>query len=239
VDGNGGSLWCSKPNPTNEKIRVSFTKAVTITEVKVRFAVASDGTVDESRIRPKFIGISDSQGTREVRLRNQSKPQIVKLNPVIRSNWIVVAFPVLRAASGDKPSLCLDDLIIRSKSGDLIGPKVLNAFQELSKSEKSILGTWVDEPSAPERVVDIRLDGSFTFAYSPLLDGKPVSHKGKWSMAKDKLSLQVRKKKYDLNARITRVDNGKTQMQQLSIIANDKNQQYFEASYTQEPIAGP
>jgi hypothetical protein len=238
VDGQSGSLWCSQPSPMNEKIRVSFTKKVTVTEIKVRFALTPDGAVDESMVRPKFIAISDNQGTREVRLRNQSKPQFVKLSPVIRSNQIVISFPVLRAGSGEQPSLCLDDLIIRGQSGSLIGPKVSSSHQALNKSERSILGTWIDESSAPERVIDIHLDGSFTFSYTPLLDGDPISHKGKWALSRDRLVLQAKKKKYKLNARITRVDNGKAQMQQLSVIAEDKAQQYFEANYTQEPIAG-
>lgn len=236
VDGESGTLWCSRPSPADEKIRISFRKKETLSQLTVQLALDKTGAVDTSRVRPKFLVLSDGQTRREMRIRNQSTPQIVKLQPVIRSKRIIVSFPVLRAASEDNAPLCLDALIIKSKSGELEGKKISSSYQELNRTEKASLGTWVDDPSAPQRILDLQLDGKYTFTYTPLLDGSPVSHRGKWSMARDRLILERKKDKLRMVARMARIDDGLRQVKQLQISAPDKKYQLYSASFRQEPF---
>ena len=237
LDGQKGTVWCSQPEARDNALRIDFNSEQTIQELKVQFVLDKDGQVDESHQRPKFIAISDSASVREVRVRNQSKAQFIKLNPPIRSKSIVITFPNLRPGSSDEAALCLDEVQPISPSGPLGGKGMMKQLKSLTPAEQSFLGHWVDDVSAPEKTFFFHLGRKVKFTYAPLIEGKPVTHLGSWSVKGDQMSLRSKRKNIKIDARLTRTDNGLEQIQQLSVVSPDKAYGYFSATFEPEPIS--
>ena len=206
VDGKEKTTWCSKADEQSHSISLSFKKSVEIKTFGLVAGAIKDGALDESKRSVKKILLSDGVSERELTFQKDAAMQAVELSPPLKGRSISI---VIKQTRGDENApLCLGEILLKNKRGGaLSGARVGTKVRSLSTPARRLLGTWTDSIDAPERTLTLALDGTFSYRYEPLLDGKPVVFRGKWRGSHKKLTLE-RSSKRGVNKLVVDKDAG-------------------------------
>lgn len=209
VDGRDTTVWCSKGTPGKETIVFGFDKPQKVTHVAVVVAPKKGEGIDTSKQRPKLLWVIDGELRREIPVKDIGDVQELKLDPPINAQRIIVDFPALRAAEGkaDAP-LCVADITLKNGSRAYMGEETAKKVRALPTPARKLLHSWVDDVAAPERTLVFSLDGTYTYTYEPLMEGKPVKLSGKWSTAGREIAFETRGKKTTMKMRVSKIDDG-------------------------------
>jgi hypothetical protein len=214
VDGKPTTSWCAKPTDGELKIVFGFKKAMKVTRLSVVAGSVRGKAFDARRKHARVLGVNDGNHMREIKLTEQVGAQTVTLDPPVEGRQFAVT--VLNARGGEGP-VCLGEITIKSTRGQLSGPSVGTKVRGLSTPARRMVHRWVDNVDAPERTLLLALDGTFTYRFEPLLEGKPVTLRGKWRGSHRWLKLEMGSKSFAMKKKMTRIDDGDQQLVQLSL----------------------
>jgi hypothetical protein len=120
----------------------------------------------------------------------------------------------------------------------MTGASVAGKLRALNTPSKRLLHEWLDDPSAPTRTLRFDVDGTFSYRFEPLLEGKPARVRGKWVASGGSVTLEVGGKSFRLSSQITRVDEGDGQTVELTL-GGDPPHPSMAFSYRPAPMRFP
>jgi hypothetical protein len=217
IDGNPATSWCSQRSPEDESIVFGFERNVTVTGISVTLADAPGEKLDKARRRAKTIVVSDGELVRDIPLKDQAGAQVIELAQPTKGTRVTLDLKEFYDGATDTAPICIAEVVLKSKGGTLTPASAATKAKALSSAERRLLSEWLDELSAPQRYLLLSLDGTFSFRFEPLLEGKPVKLRGKWTATERSLNLEWNGKPYRLNARLTKVDEGDTHTSNLTL----------------------
>lgn len=218
VDGKPSTQWCSSPRKTKETLVVGFTKPTKVTHFGMIAGALKKDALDPKRHRIKRVAVSDGTTRRELVLKNSPDLQEVELKPPSTTTRLVIDILEVEPGSDPLSPVCVAELSLLSGKRSLTGDEVAKRVRGLSTPARRMLHSWVDEVSAPESTLTFAVDGTFQYVFEPLLEGEPVTLKGKWFAGHRKLTLDVRGKKYNLKTKLSRIDDGDGQTTELVLV---------------------
>ncbi len=220
VDGNEGTVWCTKPmmNGGKEALNFAFDAPVEVTHLEIVLHKGKEpGTVDKSIKRPRIVFVADVEHRVEAKFKDVSDQQVLELTPPAKGMRVVVEFEDPYPGEADDAPLCVAEVVLKSHGKDVtseLGAKV----RGVNTGARKLLHQWHDDISAPSRTLVFNVDGTFTYRFESLLDdSKPVRLKGRWTAAGTTLSLETGGKPYKLEMRFTRVDSGEGNVEMLTL----------------------
>ena len=217
VDGSNASVWCSKRSPDSEVLSFGFEKAATITQVSVVIADAPGDKLDKTRRRAHVVVISDGETKRELQLKDIAGAQSIELSPPAKGTHVTFEFKEMYDGAVDNAPLCVAEVGLKSRDHSLTPSSAGTKAKALSSAERKLLHAWVDDVSAPSKTFVFNLDGTFAFRFEPLMEGKPVRVRGKWTAGDRSVTLDWNGKTYPLKARLTKVDEGEAHTVELAL----------------------
>jgi hypothetical protein len=218
VDGQATTAWCSKDGSGPHTIVYGFKKPVQITKLGIMVGSLQGDKLNTKRSRLATLMVSDGQTRREISFDDVAELQEVQLDPPIEGRRFVFDIKSVKPGQPSSAAVCIGELALSNGPKELTGKDVHKALRGVNTPARKLLHSWVDEPSAPERTLVFSLDGTFTYVFEPLLDGDPVNLSGTWrAVGSKKVVLEVKGKKYTLSSRITRIDDGENQTQELRL----------------------
>lgn len=221
IDGKETTAWCSTERPGEEELVFGFLAPVEVTEVALVAGALKGEGLDPGRQRIKQLRLSGGQTQRTLRLKDEAGLQRIRLDPPARGKRIIVEVRETYAADRQGAPVCLGELRLMHENRALTSSASLNKqVRALNTPSRRLLRMWVDEPSAAERTLTFSLDGTFRYQFEPLLEGEPVRFSGQWRAAHNKLSLEVKGKRYALKTRLSRIDDGERQVDQLTLVGD-------------------
>ena len=236
VDGKPATAWCSKGRPHREEIIFGFKSKQKVTHISVIVGAMRGKELDKRRARPRVLAVTDGSIRREIEIKDTAEPQLIELEPAATANRLLVTVLETRAGATPDAPVCMRELQLRKANRVLTGPEVGKALRGLSTPARRLLHSWVDEPAAPERTLLFSLDGTFTFTYEPLMDGKPVRLKGKWRATKKTVTFEVRGKKTRMKSLLTKLDDGEGQIVTQLRLSGDGPSEAMNFEYQPAPM---
>lgn len=216
VDGKDTTAWCAKPNPAGgDRLVFGFTKPVTISEIGIVVGAVKSGALDKRRHRAREIVVSDGRVERTLKMKDTVEMQKVKLNPPAKGRMLVVEVRQTYAGEPGTP-VCIGEIHLKG-GRNYTGGDLARQVRSLPTPARRLLHAWVDEVSAPERSLTFALDGSFTYDYAPLMEGKPVRMRGKWKAGHRTVTLEFRSKTYHLKKVLSQIDGDEGVSEQLTL----------------------
>lgn len=221
VDGKETTTWCSRKEPAGEELVFGFLDAVQVTEIGIVVGALKKDGLDKRRQRVKELRLSDGKTERVIRFKDEPGLQLVRLDPPPKGRRLIAEIKSTYPADAEDAPVCVGELQLKRgsrslTSSDALGKKV----RALNTPSRRLLHMWIDEPSAAERTLVFALDGTFRYQYEPLLDGKPVRLKGRWTAGHRSITLEVRGKKHTLKTQLSRIDDGEQQTEQLTLVGD-------------------
>lgn len=234
VDGKEGTPWCAHPDDTSPMLSMGFSRSVTITHLGlVVGASRGDALVKDSR-RARVVFAEDAAHRVEVKFRDLPSMQVVELTPPIRGRRVTLVFPGAYEGSTPDAPLCVGEVLLKSKESALTGAQVASRLRAVPLAGRKLLHEWLDDPSAPQRTLLFDVDGTFQYGYRPLLEGKPVKLRGRWSAGERSVTLEVGGKAHKLDTRLTRIDDGERRAVEL-ILEGEGPDPSLAATYRPAP----
>lgn len=215
VDGKETTAWCGKPNPSGERLVFGFTKPATVSEIGFVVGAVKSGKLDTRRHRAREVMISDGRVERTLPLKDSHELQKVKLDPPAKGRMIVVEVRETYAGEPGTP-VCIGE--IHMKGGrNYTGGDLARQVRSLPTPARRMLHSWVDAVDAPERSLLFSLDGTFSYDYTPLMEGKPVRLRGKWKASHRAVTLEIGSKSYHLKKVLSKIDGDEGLSEQLTL----------------------
>lgn len=209
LDGRDTTVWCSKRGPTKETIVFGFEKPQKVTHIDIVVAAKKGEGIDTSKQRARTLWVSDGEVRREIPVKDLGDVQELKLDPAIQAQRIIIDIPAMRGVDGNTDApLCIADITLKNGSRTYSGEETAKKVRALPTPARRLLHSWVDDVGAPERTLVFSLDGTFHYAFEPLMEGKPVKLSGKWSTAGREIAFETRGKKTTMKTRLTKIDDG-------------------------------
>jgi len=217
IDGKDTTAWCSKPDPGQETLVFGFTGKEKVTHIGIVVGAIHSGELDKRRKRVKMLYVSDGNVRREIPFKDKPGLQEIKLDPVVNAQRVLIDIAEVYEGTDGTAPVCIGDIVLKSGKRELTGQSIYKTVRSLNTPSRRLLHTWVDEPSAPERTLNFALDGTFTYNFEPLMEGKAAKLRGKWSTAGSWLTLETRGKSYKLKVRRTEIDEGDQKVTQIQL----------------------
>ena len=217
VDGNRGSAWCASKSDDKPALAFGFDAPTLVTHIGIVVGAVKSDAIDKDNKRARIIVVNDGQVRREIRLKDDATLQSFELNPPAKGNRVVVEFPYTYAGKEPDAPLCVAEVQLRTHANVLVGTQMAAKLRALNTPSKRLLHEWVDDVSAPTRTLLFNADGSFTYSFVPLMEGKPVKLKGRWTAIDHALTLDVNGKTFHIQTRLTNVDDGGQHAVELAV----------------------
>lgn len=215
VDGKDTTAWCGKPGASGERFVFGFTKPATVQELTVVAGAVKGGALDKRRQRVRELIVSDGRVERIIPMKDTHEPQVVKLDPPAKGRMIVVRIGQTYPGEPGTP-VCVGE--IQMKGGrDYTGGDLAKQVRSLPTPARRMLHSWVDAVDAPERSLQFALDGTFSYDYTPLIEGKPVRLRGKWKASHRALTLEIGAKSYHLKKVLSQIEGDEGASEQLTL----------------------
>lgn len=215
VDGKDTTAWCGKPGARGERLVFGFTKSATITELGVVAGAVKGNEVDKRRHRARQVVVSDGRVERVIPLKDTHELQAVKLEPPAQGRMIVVEVRETYPGEPGTP-VCLGEIQMKG-ARDFTGGDLAKQVRALPTPARRLLHSWVDAVDAPERSLQFALDGTFTYDYTPFIEGKPVRLQGKWKASQRTVTLEVGGKTYNLQKVLSQIQGENGSSEQLTL----------------------
>jgi hypothetical protein len=239
VDGNGNNAWCAKKDDQTPYLSFGFEESVTVTQIGlVVGALTKDGALDKSKKRARVIVIGDTEHRVEANFKDDAAPQTLEITPPVKGKRIVVDFTkFFDGATPDAP-LCITELSLKNKGTDLTGASLAAKVHALNASEKKLLHRWLDDVSATTRTLTLSVDGTFSFIFEPLMEGKPAKVRGKWRAGASSITFTIGDKSWLMGSRVTKVDEADGATVELTL-TGDAPTPSMAATYRPAPAKLP
>ncbi len=215
VDGKDTTAWCAKPGAGENRLLFGFTKPAAISEIGVIVGAVKAGAVDKRRQRARKIVVSDGRIERILPMKDSHEMQKVKLDPPAKGRMITVEVRETYPGEPGTP-VCLGEVHLKGRR-DYTGGGLAKQVRSLPTPARRLLHAWVDEVSAPERSLLFALDGTFTYDYTPFIEGKPVRLRGKWRASHRALTLEIGPRSYHLRKVLSKIDGDEGVSEQLTL----------------------
>jgi hypothetical protein len=149
-----------------------------------------------------------------------------------------VEFPGAYDGSSPEAPLCVAEVVLRHKDNAMTGAQIATKVRALNTPQRRLLHEWLDDVSAPQRTLLFNLDGTFSYRYEPLLEGKPAKVRGKWSAVDRSITFEGGGKTWRAESRLTKVDEGDVHTVEL-VISGDVPHPSMAATYRPAPARLP
>jgi hypothetical protein len=217
IDGKDTTAWCSKQNPEGEALAFGFDAPVTVTQIGVVVGAVKGSELDKARKRARLVYVSDQQQRREVTFKDEPGLQMVDLPSAAKGQRIVIEFAQFYEGGSPGAPVCVGEIVLKGKGGAMSGERTGTKVRGLNTPSRRILHEWLDDPSAPSKMLIFNLDGTFTYKFTPLLEGKPAKVRGKWIATAGSVTLDVGGKTFSMKTQLTAIDEGDGKTQQLTL----------------------
>ena len=209
VDGKDTTQWCANADEGgNPILSFGFDQNVTVTHIGLTLAPPKGEGLDKQNKRARVITVGDIEHRVEARFKDAPGVQLLELTPPVKGRRVVVE--ILETHDGASPSapLCVAEVALKSKATEMTGPQIAAKLRSLNTPAKRILHEWLDDPSAPTRTLLFNLDGTFSYRFEPILEGKPAKLRGKWTAWDRGIKLETLGKTFTVQSRLTKIDEG-------------------------------
>lgn len=209
VDGKDTTQWCSTADgAANAILSFGFDQAVTVTHLGIVVAPPKGDSIDKQNKRARVVTVGDIEHRVEARFKDAPGVQILELTPPVKGRRVVVE--VLETWDGASPTapLCIAEVTLKNKGTEMTGAAVAGKLRGLNTPSKRLLHEWLDDPSAPTRTLLFNVDGTFTYKFEPILEGKPAKLRGKWTAWDRGIKLETLGKTFTVQSRLTKIDEG-------------------------------
>lgn len=208
VDGKDTTAWCTKKDDaTGAVLSFGFDQAVTVTHIGLVVGAIKGTELDRTTKRARIVYVADVEHRVEAKFKDDATMQILELKPPAKGKRIVVEFPGAYDGAPDAP-LCIGEVLLRHGGTPMTGASVAAKVRALNTPSKRLLHEWLDDVSAPARTLLFNIDGTFTYRFEPLLEGKPAKLRGKWTATNGAVTLTIGEKSWRVETRVTKVDDG-------------------------------
>ncbi len=222
ADGKDTTAWCAKKSDRSPFLSFGFDQPVTITHIGLIVGRLKGTALDTSTKRARVVILGDLKHRVEARFKDKAEMQTLELSPPAHGTRIVVDFPnSYDGATPDAP-LCISELVLKHNNSTMTGASVAAGLRALNTPEKRLLHRWLDDPSAPQRTLTFNVDGTFTYRFDPLLEGKPSHFRGKWSATGHSVVFTLGDKSWRMSSRLTRLE-GDTATVELTLEGDGPN----------------
>lgn len=218
-DGREDTRWCTANGDRQRRAVFVFAAAQDVSVVRI---------VPSKTDAPLAVRVGDGTGVHEVPLDGQ--PVAIGIDPALHTRRVVVQ--LVGGRKNRSGALCLAELSLETAKGPVEGKATARALRGHQNASRAAIGVWVDDQGAPERTLELRLDGSFRFRYRPFLDGKPATQRGTWRWKNDKLVLSARGKSWTMPARTAVTAEGGGARQAQLTLSGDGPHTAINATYT-------
>lgn len=218
VDGKDTTQWCAKADQSGTAIlSFGFDQAVTVSHVGLVLAAPRGESLDKQNRRARVVTVGDVEHRVEARFKDVPGMQVLELTPPVKGRRVVVE--VLEAYDGAAAGapLCIAEVLLKKGGTEMTGAQVAGKLRALNTPAKRLLHEWLDDPSAPTRTLLFNVDGTFTYKFEPLLEGKPAKLKGKWTAWDKGIKLETLGKTFTVQSRVTKIDEGDEPSMELVI----------------------
>ena len=217
VDGKETTAWCSKKeDATGAFLSFGFDKPVTVTHIGIVVGAIKGTELDKTKKRARIVYVADVEHRVEAKFKDDAAVQMLELTPPAKGKRIVVEFPGAYEGSPDAP-LCIAEVVLKHKETLMTGNNVATKVRALNTPSKRLLHEWLDDVSAPSSMLLFNIDGTFTYRFEPLLEGKPAKLSGKWSAVDRAITFTIGDKSWRVESRLTKVDDGDDHTTELVI----------------------
>lgn len=239
VDGKETTAWCSKKeDATGAALSFGFDQPVTITHIGLIVGGIKGTELDKTNKRARIVYVADVEHRVEAKFKDDAVMQILELKPPAKGKRIVVEFPGVYDGAPDAP-LCIAEVLLKSKDVPMTGANIATKVRALNTPSKRLLHEWLDDVSAPQRTLLFNIDGTFTYRFEPLLEGKPAKVKGKWSAGGDKaITLTIGDKSWRVESRLSKIDDGDEHTMEL-VLSGDAPHPSMAATFRPAPARLP
>lgn len=238
VDGKETTAWCSKKeDATGAYLSFGFDQPVTVTHIGLIVGAIKGTELDKAQKRARIVYVADVEHRVEAKFKDDASLQMLELSPPAKGKRIVVEFPGAYEGSADAP-LCIAEVVLKSRDTAMTGNNVATKVRALNTPSKRILHEWLDDVSAPSRTLLFNIDGTFTYRFEPLLEGKPAKLRGKWTAVDRAITFTIGEKSWRVESRLTKVDDGDDHTIEL-VIAGDPPHPSMVATYRPAPARLP
>lgn len=235
VDGKDTTQWCAKADQGGTALlSFGFDQAVTVSHVGLVLAPPKGDGLDKQHKRPRVVTVGDVEHRVEARFKDVAGMQILELTPPVKGRRVVVE--VLEAYDGSAANapLCIAEVLLKKGGTEMTGAQVAGKLRALNTPSKRLLHEWLDDPSAPTRTLLFNVDGTFTYKFDPLLEGKPAKLRGKWTAWDKGIKLETLGKTFTVQSRVTRIDEGDEPSMEL-VISGDAPHASLVATFRPAP----
>lgn len=238
VDGKDTTAWCTKGDDREPVLSFGFDQPVTVTHIGLVVGAVKGGNLDRSTRRARVVTVGDVEHRVEAKFRDEAALQVLELSPPAKGRRIVVEFPGVYDGQGDDAPLCIAEVVLKTGGRELTGNQIATKLRALNTPSKRLLHEWLDDVSAPQRTLLFNVDGTFTYRYEPLLEGKPARLRGKWTAVDRAITLEWGGKSFRLKSRLTKIDEGDGSTVEL-VVAGEPPHPSMAATYRPAPSRLP
>lgn len=192
VDGKPTTAWCSKGGDVGERLVLGFHRPETITHISIQGGAVNSHGVDRKHARVKELEINDGVEKRTLSLEDGGEGRVLEISPPMQARQLSFIVREVYPAEGGEGGVCIGDILLKSGNQPLTGDAVGRAVRSAPRTHLPLLGPWLDNPSAPERVLTFNLDGTFTWRFDPIMEGKPSQLAGQWDVAGGRITLKLK-----------------------------------------------
>lgn len=235
VDGKDTTQWCAAADGSNNPVlSFGFDQAVTVTHIAIVVAPPKGEGIDKQNKRARVVTVGDLGHRVEARFKDAGGVQVLELTPPVKGRRVVVE--VLETWDGASPSapLCIAEVTLKGKGTEMTGPQIATKLRSLSTPARRLLHEWLDDPSAPTRTLLFNVDGTFTYKFEPILEGKPAKLRGKWTAWDRGIKLETLGKTFTVQSRLTKIDEGGEATVEL-VISGDAPHPSMAATFRPAP----
>ena len=236
VDGRNGTAWCSKKEDAGSAyLSFGFDQPVTVTHLGLVVGALKGTDLDKTNKRARIVYVADAEHRVEAKFKDDAALQLLELVPAAKGRRIVIEFP---GAYGPDAPLCLAEVVLKNKDVLMTGANVASKMRAVNRPARRLLHEWIDDVSAPSRTLLFNLDGTFSYRFEPLLEGKPKKLKGKWSALDRSITFTIGDKSWRVDTRIAQVDGGDSDTTEL-VITGDPPHPSMAATFRRAPARLP
>jgi hypothetical protein len=207
VDGKETTAWCTKKDDESAALSFGFDQPVTVTHIGLVVGAIKGTELDKKTKRARIVYVADVGHRVEAKFKDDGAMQILELKPPAKGKRIVVEFPGAYDGAAGEP-LCIGEVLLKNGGTPMTGANVATKVRGLNTPSKRLLHEWLDDVSAPTRTLLFNIDGTFTYRFEPLLEGKPAKLRGKWTALNNSVTLTIGDKSWRVETRLTKVDDG-------------------------------
>jgi hypothetical protein len=207
ADGKDTTSWCAKKDDGTPLLSFGFAEPQTVTHIALIVGARKGEELDKTKKRARIVYIGDVEHRVEAKFKDDPGLQTLELSPPAKGKRIVVEFGgFYDGADADAP-LCVAEVVLKNKGTELTGASVATKLRALNTPSKRLLHVWLDDVSAPTKTLLFDVDGTFSYKFEPLLEGKPVKVRGKWVASGNAITLTLGDKTFNMESRLTKVED--------------------------------